>query len=133
MEQVPQFGQTPVPGLYHTVDGFEHQAVSGFVKVELHAQAFRILQLRQGMCVRQGDDHQVAVGITHGGREVHIGQHAARSMALPFARRILCEEAYCLSRLEFMLRIRMFRAFRFHDKLVERVVVASAYAERIPA
>ena len=62
---------------HRPVQGFEHQAVGGFVQVELCTDAVVSSQMRKGFRVRQGYHHRVAVYEAYGAGKVEIMQSTA--------------------------------------------------------
>ena len=77
VKNVAQFCQAAMPCGTYPVQGFEHQAVGGFVQVELRTDAVVSSQMRKGFRVRQGYHHRIAVYEAYGAGKVEIMQSTA--------------------------------------------------------
>ena len=145
-EQVAQVGQSVAFGVDDTVQGFEHQLVSGFVEEQLHAHVSRGLQLGERRVVRHGDYHPVAVNVAYGAREEEISPSRPPLwggawfvlfgvLTPPYRggwEGLLNEEHHGAAELEVVFNLVVLRAQHFHGQLVQRVVVTLAHADGKP-
>lgn len=123
-EDVAQLGQAVAAGPGHVFQRLEHGAVTRLVQGKLYAQGPCVLHLEHGS--RPGHDrgHAAVVGIAH---------RALRPEVLHLAVGRLAEEAYRPPVLEAVFGGVVFRAGKFQDELVQRVVVTAAGGDGVPA
>ena len=121
VEEVAQVGQPPL-GPHGAVERVEHEAVARLVERELHAHVGGGLQRGPVGSVAEGDNHAVAVGIAHRGGETEVSK----------VWRIDAEKHYRPAVLEVVLNLGVGGAEHFYARLVERVVVGAAGAQRPP-
>ena len=126
VEQVAEVCQTVVFGVDDAVEGVEHQSVGGFIEKQLDAQMVGTLDIGHMSIVGYDNHHPVAIGITHRAGVFEVGYLVTLGL--------LChpEEADWSAKLEVVLDVVVLGAKYLYRLLVERIVVGSSCAERVP-
>ena len=123
-----QFGQSAGFGPKYPVECFEHQFVGCFVQIKLHPEPISGLKGAPAFRTGKGNGHYVAVYIAYLSLDIHIFEPAFSATTDVVARNFFREETNRFSRFKVMVGVELFRTFHFNGKLVERIVVAFAYA-----
>ena len=124
VEDIPQVRKPVVLGRNHLLQCLKHQPVAGLVEIKLHPCHLPRQQLRQCLCMRQNHHHPVLLHIIHRSREIQISQFAAC---------ILRKETDRPSIFKLMFNLLILTALNLNYQLVQRIIITSPHADRIPA
>ena len=136
IEDVTKVGKSAAACSDNTVEGFKHKTIAGLVEEELYAESILTLQVHNASAVGQRHHHTVLLGIADSSGEGKILELAASLRSLrPCRSHVVLngEEAHGATCFEIVLYVRTGLAHHLHHHLVERIIIASAYAYRKPS